>query len=98
MATVALAGQVDDTTLLLQYLNWPANLYATVNGLAMKLDIIDAMLPRDYHAYWLYHDDAPIGTTYVVYQPVLNTFQVFTYPNSSAGTTYLAEASITAPV
>ena len=88
----------DETTLALSYLNWPANLYVTVAGTAITLNNIHAMLPRDYHFYWLYHDDAPFGLTYIVHQPTLGQYQLFNWDNLLNEETYLAEASITAPV
>ena len=88
----------DETTPALSYLNWPANLYVTVAGTAITLDNIHAMLPRDYHFYWLYHDDAAVGTAYAVYQPMLGTFQVFQFIGVANHLEYLAPATTTAPV
>lgn len=95
---IAATDPMWETTAALKYLNWPENLYATINGVALKLDNIRAMLPRDYHYYWLYHDDdVAVGTTYIVHQPMLGQFQVFSWDDVLNSETYLVDASTTAP-
>lgn len=65
------------TPLLIEaYMNFPQYLYATINGTAVTLVVIDDLIARDLRFVWLYHETL-VGTTYMVYQPTLGTYQVF---------------------
>lgn len=82
---------VETNAFIYEYLNFPDTLTATIDGVSVLLDHIEALVPSDMRFRGMYHD-AVIGTPYEVYQVSQGVYNIFL---SQAGGGLLYKTTVT---
>lgn len=79
------------------YLNFPSTLAATIDGAAVVLEHIDALVPSDMRFRGLYHEST-VGTYYEVYQVSQGVYNVFSTLTTDGSLLYKATVDTTTSV